>query len=156
MGKLAKWLRMMGYDTIFFNGSNDSHMVTKALAEDRVILPRDTQIMKRRVVTDGRVKAILVAMGEMVPRAKDGGKRTKATTRHTSATQGRGTSARLAARLLAGRTPTLRQAQKSIITPHRLLGEPPSAILPPVAFPTAMPARRIPMTVVHVSRDDPT
>ena len=66
VGKLTKWLRMMGYDAVFFGGSNDSHMVAKALAEGRVILTRDTQIMRRRVVTDGRVKAILVASDEPV------------------------------------------------------------------------------------------
>jgi len=60
VGKLAKWLRMMGYDTRFFNGSNDSHMVAIALAEGRVILTRDTQIMRRRVVTSGQLKAILI------------------------------------------------------------------------------------------------
>ena len=60
MGKLAKWLRIMGYDTLFFDGSDDSHMVAKALAEGRVILTRDTAIMKRRVVTGGRLQAILI------------------------------------------------------------------------------------------------
>jgi len=60
VGKLAKWLRMMGYDTRFFNGSDDSHMVAIALAESRVILTRDTQIMKRRLVTSGQLKAILI------------------------------------------------------------------------------------------------
>ena len=60
VGKLAKWLRMMGYDTRFFNGSDDSHMVAIALAEGRVILTRDTQIMRRRVVTSGQLKAILI------------------------------------------------------------------------------------------------
>jgi uncharacterized protein with PIN domain len=60
VGKLAKWLRMMGYDTLFFNGSDDSRMVATALAEGRVILTKDTQIMKRRVVTSGRLKAILI------------------------------------------------------------------------------------------------
>ena len=60
VGKLAKWLRMMGYDTLSFNGSDDSHMVAIALAEGRVILTRDTQIMKRRVVTSGRLKVILI------------------------------------------------------------------------------------------------
>ena len=60
VGKLAKWLRMMGYDTLFFDGSNDSHMVATALAEDRIILTRDTQIVKRRVVTSGQVKVILI------------------------------------------------------------------------------------------------
>ena len=50
----------MGYDTLFFNGKNDSRMITAALAEGRVILTRDTQIMKRRVVTSERLKAILI------------------------------------------------------------------------------------------------
>ncbi len=60
VGKLVKWLRIMGYDTLFFNGSNDSNMVTTALAEERVILTRDTQIVKRRVVTSGQLKVILI------------------------------------------------------------------------------------------------
>lgn len=51
---------MMGYDTLFFNGGDDSHMVATALAEERAILTRDTQIMKRRVVTTGRLKAVLI------------------------------------------------------------------------------------------------
>ena len=50
----------MGYDTLFFNGSDDSRMVATALAEGRVILTKDTQIMKRRVVTSGRLKSILI------------------------------------------------------------------------------------------------
>ena len=64
MGKLVKWLRLMGYDTRFFNGSNDSHLVATALAEGRVILTRDTQIMKRRVVTSGQLRAVLILNDE--------------------------------------------------------------------------------------------
>ncbi len=64
VGKLAKWLRMMGYDTLFFDGSDDSQMVATALAEGRVILTRDTQIMRRRMVTNGRLKAILIKSDE--------------------------------------------------------------------------------------------
>jgi len=64
VGKLAKWLRIMGYDTLFFNGSDDSGMIAIALAEDRVILTRDTQIIKRRVVTRGQLKAILIQSDE--------------------------------------------------------------------------------------------
>ena len=60
VGKLAKWLRMMGYDARFFTGSNDSHMVRTALDEGRVILTRDTQIVKRRVVASGQLKVILI------------------------------------------------------------------------------------------------
>jgi uncharacterized protein with PIN domain len=52
---------MLGFDSLFFNGANDSDMVRQALAEDRVILTRDTEIMKRRVVRNGRLKALLMA-----------------------------------------------------------------------------------------------
>jgi uncharacterized protein with PIN domain len=50
----------MGYDTRFFDGTNDSHLVATALAEGRVLLSRDTQIMKRRLITTGKLKAILI------------------------------------------------------------------------------------------------
>ncbi len=64
VGKLAKWLRIMGYDTLFFNGSNDSRMIAIALAEERVVLTKDTQIMKRGVITRGRLKAIFILSDE--------------------------------------------------------------------------------------------
>ena len=64
VGKLAKWLRLMGYDTRFFDGSDDSHLVAIAQAEGRVILTRDTQIMKRRVITGGQLKAIFIQSDE--------------------------------------------------------------------------------------------
>jgi uncharacterized protein with PIN domain len=51
---------MMGYDTRLFRGDNDSHMVALAREEARVILTRDTQIMKRRVVSSGQVAAIFI------------------------------------------------------------------------------------------------
>ena len=64
VGKLARWLRLMGYDTRFFDGSDDSHLVAIAQAEGRVILTRDTQIMKRRVITGGQLKAIFIQSDE--------------------------------------------------------------------------------------------
>jgi len=64
VGKLAKWLRMMGYDSVLFTGEDDSRMIIIALRQERVILTRDTQIMKRGVVTSRRVKAILIESEE--------------------------------------------------------------------------------------------
>ena len=64
VGKLVKWLRMMGYDTLFFTGDDDWQMVMTALNEGRVILTRDTQIMNRGVVASGRLKAILIQSDE--------------------------------------------------------------------------------------------
>lgn len=64
VGKLARWLRMMGYDAVFFKGDDDGDMVATALAEGRVILTRDTQIVKRRLVTNGRLKVVLFSSDE--------------------------------------------------------------------------------------------
>jgi uncharacterized protein with PIN domain len=64
VGKLARWLRMMGYDSLFFDGSDDSQMVAQAMAEGRVILTRDTEIMKRRLITRGRLRAVLIESEE--------------------------------------------------------------------------------------------
>jgi uncharacterized protein with PIN domain len=61
VGKLAKWLRIMGYDALLFSGEDDGRMVKVALAQNRVILTKDTQVMKRRLVTSGKLKAILIA-----------------------------------------------------------------------------------------------
>jgi uncharacterized protein with PIN domain len=60
VGKLARWLRMLGFNSLFFSGSDDSHMVKQALAEGRIILTRDTEIMKRRVINNGRLNAVLI------------------------------------------------------------------------------------------------
>jgi len=60
VGRLARWLRMLGYDALFINEINDRQLVAIGLKEKRVLLTRDTQIMQRRVVTSGRLKALLV------------------------------------------------------------------------------------------------
>jgi len=59
VGKLGRWLRMMGYNTRLFKDINDARMISIALAEDRVIVTRDTQFIKRGAITRNRVKAIL-------------------------------------------------------------------------------------------------
>jgi uncharacterized protein with PIN domain len=59
-GKLARWLRILGYDTLFINEIDDDELIAIGLKEKRVLLTRDTQIMLRRVVTTGRLKAILI------------------------------------------------------------------------------------------------
>ena len=58
-GKLARWLRMMGYDTLFFKDIEDGRLVDMAMKEGRVVVTRDTQIAKRRVATNGSLRVIL-------------------------------------------------------------------------------------------------
>ncbi len=58
-GKLARWLRMMGYDTLFFRDIDDGQLVELALREGRVLVTRDTQIARRRVAVSGRLRVVL-------------------------------------------------------------------------------------------------
>ena len=53
-------MRMIGYDTLFFSDGYDSDMVAAALAEGRIVLTRDRQIVKRRVVSNSWLKVILI------------------------------------------------------------------------------------------------
>lgn len=46
MGKLAKWLRTLGYDTLFFDPIEDGELVARALKEGRVVLSRDAQLSR--------------------------------------------------------------------------------------------------------------
>ena len=50
LGRLAKWLRAIGYDTIYYSGGEDSGLVQQALEEDRTILTRDADLLKRKQV----------------------------------------------------------------------------------------------------------
>jgi uncharacterized protein len=59
-GKLAKLLRLIGYDTVFFGPEGDADLINAALLENRIILTRDTHIMERRVVIHGRLRVILI------------------------------------------------------------------------------------------------
>jgi len=58
VGKLAWWLRLMGYDTLLFKQKNDGQMIKRALDEDRVILTKDAQFMRRRLVTKGTLRTV--------------------------------------------------------------------------------------------------
>jgi hypothetical protein len=60
VGKLARWLRLLGFDTLFFKGENDGQMVEIALIENRIIVTRDTRIIKRSLIAGGKVKALLL------------------------------------------------------------------------------------------------
>ncbi len=46
LGKLAKWLRTLGYDTLFFDPIEDGELVSRALKENRVVLSRDTHLSR--------------------------------------------------------------------------------------------------------------
>lgn len=50
LGKLAKWLRLAGLDVSYKNDIEDHVLIDQALSEDRIILTRDRNIKKRKIV----------------------------------------------------------------------------------------------------------
>ena len=48
LGRLARWLRLMGFDTLYFAGISDGELLRRALDEHRTILTRYTAFLKRK------------------------------------------------------------------------------------------------------------
>ncbi len=58
VGRLARWLRAMGYDAALFTSHDDSDLVRAALKEGRIVLTKDGGIARRRVATTGRLRVL--------------------------------------------------------------------------------------------------
>jgi uncharacterized protein with PIN domain len=50
LGRLARWLRLMGYDAEYWRSGSDTALVHQARSEDRLVLTRDRQLAGRRGV----------------------------------------------------------------------------------------------------------
>jgi uncharacterized protein with PIN domain len=48
LGRLARWLRLLGYDTAYDNSAADVELARRARAEGRVLLTRDRELANRR------------------------------------------------------------------------------------------------------------
>jgi len=55
LGRLAIWLRLLGYDTAYHHDATDAQLARIARAENRVLLTRDVELTRRR-----GVRAILI------------------------------------------------------------------------------------------------
>ena len=64
VGKLARWLRLMGYDTLLLRQKDDAQMIRTALGENRVILTKDAQFMRRRLVTNGEIRVMHIKLDD--------------------------------------------------------------------------------------------
>lgn len=53
LGRLAGYLRALGFDSLYANDYSDNHIITTALDEHRIIVTRDTGILKDGRVTQG-------------------------------------------------------------------------------------------------------
>lgn len=59
LGRVARWLRTLGYDTVYDDAISDSDLVRRSLLEDRIILTRD-----RRIPLEWRIDNCLVLEGD--------------------------------------------------------------------------------------------
>ncbi len=53
LGKLATYLRLLGFDTWYRNDSDDKEPAYISFSEERILLTRDLGLLKRRLVTYG-------------------------------------------------------------------------------------------------------
>jgi uncharacterized protein with PIN domain len=53
LGRLARWLRMLGFDTEYDPESDDTTIIDRAAAQSRIILTRDRGLLKNSRVTHG-------------------------------------------------------------------------------------------------------
>lgn len=61
VGKLAKYLRMAGYDVVYTNDADDDLILQTARNEDRIVLTRDTMMLKRREFKNGILRSVFIS-----------------------------------------------------------------------------------------------
>ncbi|GAG50226.1 unnamed protein product, partial [marine sediment metagenome] len=47
LGKLAKWLKILGFDALFFSKIEDSELLVLAQKERRILLTRDNGLIEK-------------------------------------------------------------------------------------------------------------
>lgn len=65
LGRLARWLRLLGFDTLYEPHISDAMLIKRALAEDRLILTRDTSISKKNI------KCLLISSEDVFEQLKE-------------------------------------------------------------------------------------
>jgi len=55
LGRLARWLRIVGYDTLYFRDMNDQELLRRAIQDNRTLLTRDRELSQR-----GGSRALLI------------------------------------------------------------------------------------------------
>ncbi len=53
LGKLAAYLRMLGFDADYSNNRQDEELTAISINNDRILLTRDTGLLKRKIITHG-------------------------------------------------------------------------------------------------------
>ncbi|WP_295801214.1 Mut7-C RNAse domain-containing protein [uncultured Microbulbifer sp.] len=51
LGRLARYLRMLGFDSLFYGECSDARLVEISVQEQRILLTRDLELLKRKALT---------------------------------------------------------------------------------------------------------
>lgn len=60
LGRLAKWLRVLGHDVAYHRRISDERLIAEARREGRILLTRDTRLVQRRALAGGGVRHVLI------------------------------------------------------------------------------------------------
>jgi uncharacterized protein with PIN domain len=60
LGRLAKWLRLMGYDTAYARQESDPQIAAQARAQGRIVLTRDRELARHR-----GIQSLLIASQDL-------------------------------------------------------------------------------------------
>jgi uncharacterized protein with PIN domain len=72
LGRLARWLRLIGYDALYARDGSDHQIAARARAEDRIVLTRDRELARRRGIrcllierqdVEGQLEEVWQALG---------------------------------------------------------------------------------------------
>jgi hypothetical protein len=58
VGKLAKYLRMAGFDVIYINDASDDEIIKIARKTNRIVLTRDSLMLERKEFKNGTIKCL--------------------------------------------------------------------------------------------------
>ncbi len=83
LGTLARYLRLLGFDTRYDNHSGDAELVRRSVAERRILLSRDVGLLKHKVLTRAHYVRATDPRRQLeeIVRALDLGRRIRAFTR---------------------------------------------------------------------------
>ncbi len=65
LGRLAAYLRMLGFDCLYRNDYEDEELAALAQAEDRILLSRDRRLLMRKVISRGYCLRSLDPTGQL-------------------------------------------------------------------------------------------
>lgn len=68
LGRLARWLRMSGYDTAYFKQKGDEDLISIAANENRILLTRDSKLHAKALKL--KLQSCHVRSGELLEQLK--------------------------------------------------------------------------------------